>query len=279
MNTPYDIVDVSEADFELEVLNYSQRVPVIVDFWAEWCGPCKTLGPLLEKLASEAQGDFRLAKVNVDENPNLARQYGVRSIPTVKAFRDGRIVGEFVGAQPEGRVREFTRQLSPSEADLTLDKANSLLDQQRWAEAEQAYRQVLTEQPGQPMALSGLIRSLLAQGHGQEALFLMEDFPASKEYAAMERLRPLGEALIQIGTASFPAGDRDELEAAYGQCLRLVGRGNLLAAIDGLLDLLRQDKRYRAGEVHRVLLAAFELLGERNELTRRYRSELATILF
>ena len=101
------IITVTEADFEYEVVAFSQQLPVVVDFWAEWCVPCKTLGPLLEKLADEAQGSFRLAKVDVDSSPNLALRYGVRSIPNVKAFRDGQVVAEFVGAQPEPRLREF----------------------------------------------------------------------------------------------------------------------------------------------------------------------------
>ena len=104
MMTSDFIVNVSEADFEYEVLAFSQQVPVVVDFWAEWCGPCRTLGPMLESMAQEAQGSFRLAKVNVDENPNLALRYGIHSIPAVKAFRHGTMVAEFAGVQPEPRL-------------------------------------------------------------------------------------------------------------------------------------------------------------------------------
>ena len=108
-----NIVDVTEANFQYEVISYSENTPVVVDFWAEWCRPCKTLGPLLERLAHEAQGSFRLARVDVDANPNLALHYGVRSIPTVKAFSQGEVVGEFSGLQPEGRIREFLSRITP----------------------------------------------------------------------------------------------------------------------------------------------------------------------
>lgn len=280
MNTPDYIVDVSEADFEIEVIGYSERMPVVVDFWAEWCGPCKMLGPLLERLAGEAQGSFRLAKVNVDENPNLALQFSVRSIPSVKAFRNGRVVAEFTGAQPEGRVREFIRSLAPSQVDLTLEKGTNLLEQHHWGEAEQAYRQVLEDTPGQPSGLLGLVKSLLAQGYGEDALFLMDGFPPSKEYATIETLQPLASALVKnLDPLAGQAEAVDPLDAAYMQALRLVGRGNIPAAIDGILDILRQDKRYGGGEARKVLLALFELLGNQNELTRQYRNELALILF
>ena len=119
---------VTESDFEYEVIAYSNQIPVIVDFWAEWCRPCKTLTPILEKYAEEAQGTFRLAKVNVDDNPNLALRFSVRSIPNVKAFRDGQVVSEFLGLQPEPRVKEFIRNLAPSQIDLLLEKGQSQLE-------------------------------------------------------------------------------------------------------------------------------------------------------
>ena len=125
---PDHIINVTELNFEYEVLSFSQNKSVVVDFWATWCKPCRILGPLLEKLALESQGAFRLARVDVDENPNLAMQYRIHSIPTVKAFSGREIVGEFVDAQPEERVREFLRKiLPPNRMNLALEKAESLL--------------------------------------------------------------------------------------------------------------------------------------------------------
>src|SRR5512133_2340444 len=137
------IVDVTESDFEYEVLSYSQNVPVVVEFWATWCQPCKTLGPMLERLTEEAGGVFRLARVDVDGNPNLALRYGVRSIPTVKAISQGQVVEEFAGLQPEARVRDFLARLAPpSESALALEKADSLLEAHQWQEAETIYREL-----------------------------------------------------------------------------------------------------------------------------------------
>ncbi len=277
MNNSDYIVEVSEADFEYKVLIYSQTVPVLVDFWAEWCAPCRILGPILEKLAKEAGGGFRLAKINVDENQNLSRRYNVSSIPVVKAFRDGQVVSEFTGALPEPRIREFLRALAPSPMDLLLEKGHSLLEMNQWGNAEKIFREYLKEVPNHPRAMLGLVKSLLLQGRGADAHNLIRKFPDGKDYYRAELLLPLATAL-----ARFQSGETysdDPLEAAYLNALRLVVRGNHAAAMDGLLDVLRQEKHYRDDEVRRVMVGIFELLGDENPLTQQYRNELAMVLF
>ncbi|MCX8025144.1 MAG: thioredoxin domain-containing protein, partial [Thermanaerothrix sp.] len=246
MMSPDYIVDVSEADFEYEVLAYSQNIPVVVDFWAAWCRPCRDLGALLVRLADEAQGRFRLARVNVDENPNLALRYGVRSLPTVKAFVNGQVVAEFVGAIPEPRLREFLERLQPpSPTALKLEKAESLLSEGEWAEAESLLREVLDEEGEDPRALLGLVKALLAQGKGHEGLAILEAFPPSRQYAQAMLLKPYAQALVELRQHRGIENENDELAAAYWNAIRLASRGNILAALDGLLDVLRQDKRYR----------------------------------
>jgi putative thioredoxin len=271
------IINVTESDFEYEVLAYSQQTPVVVDFWATWCGPCKTLGPMLERLAEEAQGNFRLAKVNVDENTNLAIRYGVRSIPAVKAFRNGEMVSEFIGLQPEPRLREFLRVLAPAKSDLILEKANSLLGLRQPKSAELAFREVLDDAPGSPAALLGLAKALLLQGRSNEAGLALLDFPASRELSKVELLRPLVETMNRLETGEGLSDN--PLDAAFENAIRLIKRGNVEAALDGLLDILRQDKRYRNGLAREVFVAVLELMGEENPSTREYRNELAAVLF
>jgi putative thioredoxin len=272
------IVDVTEADFEYQVLAYSQKVPVVVDFWASWCVPCKVLGPILEKLALEGRGSFRLARLDVDANPNLAMRFNVRSIPSVKAFRDGMVVSEFNGALPEPRVRDFIRAIAPAKDDLLIEKGLGMLRMNQPAKAEETFRQVLDDLPGNPPALLGLAKSLLYQRESKESLEILQSFPASRELNSASVLLPLAIALEEEANSN-PFEMDDALEAAYQNALRLIKRGNLEGAIDGLLDILRQDKRYRNGEVHKVILGILELTSADEENVRQYRNELASILF
>ncbi|NPV75911.1 MAG: tetratricopeptide repeat protein [Anaerolineae bacterium] len=278
MTTSDFIVNVTEATFEYDVLSYSQNVPVVVDFWAEWCRPCKTLEPILEHLAHEANGSFRLARINVDESPNLAIRYGVRTIPTVKAFSGGEVVGEFAGAQPEARVREFINKITPpSPLTLALEKAESILATQNWSAAEIHFRNILAQNPDNLRALLGLAISLLPQGKSFEALNILQSFPAGREYARAELLLPLAEAQTAYRDGLLPT--ENDLDIAYSNCVRLASKGNLPAALDGLLDIMRQDKNYRDGSARRLILSILELFNREDEQVRQYRSELASILF
>lgn len=269
-----NIIDVSEADFEYQVVAYSQQVPVVVDFWAEWCSPCKMLGPLLERLAAEGEGSFRLAKVDVDENPNLSRRFNIRSIPTVKGFFNGQPVAEFVGMVPEATVREFLKKLIPDESTLELEKGFSLLALGQARSAEETFRSLLETGSESPMVPLGLAKSLLLQGRGGEALLIIDAIPVGKAFGPAETLRPLAAALVWDEETSD-----DLMEAAYRRAISLVRRGNLPAALDGLLDILRENKRFRGGEAQKVILAIFELLGSQDPLTIQYRRELSSVLF
>ncbi|NMC28980.1 MAG: thioredoxin [Pelolinea sp.] len=272
------IIHANELNFEYEVISFSMNTPVVVDFWAEWCQPCKTLGPILERAIQEAGNSIRLAKVNIDQNPNLAIQYGVRSIPTVKAFVQGAVVAEFVGMQPPDRVRAFLDQLTPpSPIDLAVEKASNLLTLGNWAEAEGIFRDALTNKPNSSSSILGLCKSLLAQGKASEALELLREFPASREFSHAQALLPLAECMRNSMQKPVPEGD--ENDAAFRNALRLISKGNLEAAMDGIIGILRRNKHYQNGKAHQIALAIIELLGEGNPLTSQYRRELASALF
>jgi len=272
------IINVTESDFEYEVLAYSQNTPVVVDFWASWCRPCKTLSPLLERIAYESMGSFRLAKVDVDANPNLALQFGVRTVPTVKAFSGTQVVGEFVGNQPEDRVRAFVANITPPSKDsLALEKGLSLLAEHDWSLAEECFLELVEQYPDRPEILLGLAKAQLGLGDPFNALLSLRNFPASRHFAAAEKLLPYAESLGYLKQNNLP--QENDLDFAFSNCIRLASRNNLPAALDGLLDILKQNKKYRNGLAQKVILALFELLGEDNELTRSYRAELASILF
>ncbi len=277
MMSSANIVNVSEANFDFEVVEFSQNVPVLVDFWAEWSVPCKTLEPILFQLANLGDGSFRLARLNVDENPKLAMRFNVRGVPAVKAFREGAIIAEFSGVKSEAEIQRFLQDIVPSHADLILEKGNSLLLQSRWEDALSAYQQVLSERPGHPRALIGLAKSSLALGQSEEALEILSDFPPSHEFSIAEQLHPLAVALNRA--ADSEDEPESSIETTYNHALRLVTLGNLPAALDGLLAILKKDKHYRNDEVRLVILGLFEVLGNSNPLTRQYRKELASVLF
>lgn len=269
------IIEVREADFEFEVIQYSRSKPVIVDFWAEWSAPCQTLGPMLEELVENADGRYRLAKVDVDDNPNLAIRYNIRTLPYVKGFRMGQPVSEFVGIVPQPEIDKFLKELAPNPTDLLLTKGLGLLQYHRWGDAETTLRKVIQEQPKSSAALLGLTKTLLAQNKIKEARDIIKTFPASKEYVSAEMLRPLADALYQ----TQPQTAKPDLEAIYLRALNLIKSGKFPAALDGLLELLRQDRTYRSGNARKIVVGILEMLGEENELTRQYRAELASVLF
>jgi putative thioredoxin len=273
-----DIIDVTDSDFEFEVINYSLNTPVVVDFWAEWCIPCKTLEPILKKLVNEAGGGFRLARVNVDQNPNLVMRYGVRSIPAVKAFSQAELVAEFSSLQSEQRIRDFlSKIIPPSPLTLAIEKGNSLIEFYDWKNAEAVYKDVLSKQPEQPEALLGLAKIYLATQNPHDAYLILSDFPESRQYAKAEILLPLARALMDYEKDMLP--QESDLDIFFYNCLRLVERQNIQAALDGLLEIIKEDRGYASGLAKDVFLALLQLLGENSQHTRRYRSELASALF
>ncbi len=271
-----NILDVNELDFHYNVLEYSFQNPVVIDFWASWCSPCKMLTPILEKLAIEADGAFRLAKINVDQNPNLAIRMGVHSIPHVKGIKSGQVVNEFVGLQPEAKIREFIQSLLPRPSELWVEKGNHFYQEGDWQEAADAFRQALQIDQWNAAARLGLAKSLFRLHNFREAQFWLSDFPPSKEYTAAERLKVLIDEIIHVEVDNLPD---NELEAAYQNSLRLIHKGNYYAALDGLLDILRVNKSFHGGKLKEIVVEILDLLGDSEPEIRSYRQELASILW
>lgn len=274
-----NIIEVTEETFEDKVIERSTEIAVIVDFWASWNGACRVLSPILENFAKDPDFNFVLAKVNVDENPGLSMAYQVPSIPAVIAFLDGAPVDEFVGIQTESQIRKFIEDLIPSEVDLAVGDANTLLAIRHYAEAEKSYREVLRQFPGHQEAMVNLGHTLISQGKGCEAIGYLQDCTDGLAYTKAQTLLPLAEYLCKVGTTWDDLDDVSPLEAQYRQAAHLLKRSNYPAGMDGLIDVLRQDKNYDKGRAKAIMLSLFELLGKEDDLTQQYRKELATVLF
>ena len=271
------IIDVSDESFELEFVNYSTQMPVVMDFWEHWCIPCRVQSPLLAKLAQEAEGAFRLARVNVDEQTKLAERLKVKNVPAVKAFVDGRVVSEFTGVLSEPNLRHLIRGLLPDSGDLLLEKGKSLILLGDYPEAEEALGRFVSGNPRHPGGILALARLMLMQGKAREANILLANFPASHEFSAAQQLKPVVEAFLWMDSLQNPP--ENVLEAAYRNSLKLARRGKILLALDGFLDILRKDKDYRDDEVREVYLGLLEVLGDAHPEVRQYRADLTNVLF
>jgi putative thioredoxin len=250
------ISDVSEQEFEAKVVERSKQVPVVVDFWAEWCGPCRTLGPALEKAVQSRKGEIELAKVDTDRNPNLAMKYEIGSIPAVKAFKDGKVVAEFLGAIPPARIEEFLNGIVPSEADRLAESGD-----------EDSLRKALEADPRHAPAAIGLSRILLGRGENEEALELLKGFP--NDFIA-DGLAARAELSV-----SRNGSGADELQTAFS----VWDDGEPGDALERLQGVLADEQDpERLDLLRRVMVAIFTELGADHPLAREHRRRLAAAL-
>jgi len=276
------LLDVTDATFATDVLEQSKTKTVVVDFWAAWCGPCRMLGPIIERVAEEFADDVVLKKLDTDANTATASQYRVSSLPTVKAFRDGRVVNEFTGALPEPRVRAFFQTLAPTAAEKAAKAAEALIAGGDEAGAEQLYREALDKTPDNPDAVVGLATILAKRGETKEAEGLLRRVPADRRAKVLKHRIFLesyaarhADENLETDAASNPRDPR----ARYRYGLLLAAREDYRAALDELIESVRWDKHWEDGAARKSVLAIFDILGLDDPMTREYQRKLENVLF
>ena len=277
MMMPINIIDVNEETYEFEVVNYSSQKPVVVDLWAPWCIPCRVQSQILVQLAQEGDGEFRLARINVDEQTRLAERLKVTNVPAIKAFVDGRVVAEYMGVLSEKNLRLFVDRIMPRAGSLLLVKGNSLMLLGEFEEAEAALEQYVIESHGDPAGLLAYARVMLYQGKGRSAMEILQQFPVSQESTLSTVLLPLAKAYTDPELEKIVLDN--PLESAFRNAIRLAKRGKILIALDGLLGILKKDKNFRNGQAKAVYLGLLEVLSDAHPNVRQYRSDLSTALF
>jgi putative thioredoxin len=287
------IKDTDTAGFMVDVIEASQDTPIVVDFWAPWCGPCKQLGPLLEKLVKQYGGKVRLVKINVDENQELAAQFRVQSIPAVYGFKGGRPVDGFMGALPESQLKQFIERLTGgggSPIDEALAEADTLAKDGQHEEALMVYQEILAQDPLHVKALAGALRAYIALGQDETAREVIGKLPAQIKNAAdiqgVQAALDLKAATANTGNAdeiaaleAKVAADPKDMQARLDLAMARFGAGAREQAVDDLLAMVKADRAWNEQAARKQLVKLFEAFGATDPLTTSGRRRLSAILF
>ena len=286
MSTSPYIIEITKDNYQTDVIERSAQVPVLVDFWAPWCQPCKILMPVLANLAEQYGGKFILAKINTEEEQELAAQFAIRSIPTVKLFVNGQTVDKFAGALPEADIRKFLDQHIPRESDALVDQAEQLLLQGAIDDALALLKQAKTEDPANSNIDIALAQAYAASGNAEKALEIADGLPADlQEKPEIRVLRGLLFFEKQLENAPSEAAlqerlDRDDndSEARYLLAVQQVVGQRYEDAAQTLLELMRRDRSYGDDAARKALLRLFDILGD-DPLVHRYRSRMMSLIY
>ncbi|TDI63881.1 MAG: thioredoxin [Alphaproteobacteria bacterium] len=284
------IKESSTATFVADVVEASQDVPVIVDFWAPWCGPCKQLTPLLESAVRQAQGMVKMVKINIDDNPEIAQQLRVQSIPAVFAFRNGQPVDGFMGVQPESQVKSFVQRLTgaqgPSPVEQALEHGKAALEATDFGTAAQAFSQAIEADPANIQAIAGLAKCFLADNNLERAQQVLDTAPAGAHHADLDSARATLELARQAAEAgdvaslkAKVAADPKDFQARFDLAVALNVDGDRQGAVDQLLDIIAADREWNEQAARNQLLKFFEAYGSQDEITQTGRRRLSSILF
>jgi len=285
------IRDGSEASFMADVIEASQQVPVIVDFWAPWCGPCKTLGPALEAAVTAARGKVRMVKIDVDQNPRIAQQLRIQSIPTVYAFWQGRPVDAFQGALPASELKKFVEKLAALAGDgglgAALEEAEAMLAEGAAVEAAEVFAAILAEMGENAAAYGGMARAQIALGQFDQAEAILNNAPAgltgAKEVEAARAQLALARQAANAGPVDTLrarlAADPEDRQARFDLAQALHARGDVAGAIDELLELFRRDRDWNDGAAKAQLFTIFDALKPNDPLVTKGRRRLSSMIF
>ena len=263
-------------DFTKDVIEQSFKVPVVVDFWAEWCGPCKMLGPILERLADQSAGKWVLAKVDTDRNEDLAVRYGVRGIPNVKLFVDGKVASEFTGALPERAVVQWLEKALPDQNRKELETARQLIQEGKHSEAQQLLETVLSRTPANEQGRALLAAILIWQDRLRAVDLVRNIQEHSTHYSLADAIRTFDEL---VGKMDHPELlPQDSVKTTYLAAIYDMRSKQLDAALDKFIDVIRLNRYYDNDGARRACLAIFKLLGEENDVTRRHRRDFSSAL-
>ncbi|NLW04320.1 MAG: thioredoxin, partial [Pseudomonadaceae bacterium] len=275
-------IDITLENFQQVILEGSLKQPILVDFWADWCAPCKVLMPILEKLANEFQGQFILAKVNIEEQPELAQQFQVRSVPTVILVGEGKLLDQFDGVKPESEIRAFLKQHLTNPVDALKEQVKQHISAGELDEAQEMLQYAISQLPEDINLQIDLARVLLQKNLATDAKAVLENLPeADKARPDVKGLMaglkfseaaPSAEKLAELG-------EREDSEANYLKAMAALLQSDHEQALERLLNLLRDDRSYQEGVAHKRLLEVFAMLGEGNPLVIKARRKLYTLMY